>query len=481
MSLFSALHSAANALSVFQDALTVSQNNVTNASTPGYARQTPMFVSLPDQYGSGEVGGVTSGVPQDSRDQFAEANVQGYTSDLGLSQQQVDSLTALQNNFDVSGNSGVPNALASLYNAFSSWATTPTSGTSQQGVLNAAQTVASAFQKTAQQISQLSSQADTSLTSNVTEVNRLASRLAGYNSQILAGDTNDPGLNAAIYSTIQALSQYVNVTTISGTGDTINVMLGNGQTSLVDGTTARAISVAVYVPQPPPPANPSGPPDAHILDSNGNEITSQITGGSVAGLLSFRNQTLPAIQGDGSQTGSLNQLAQAFADRVNTVLTSGVVSAGPPVVNGTALFTYDNTNVTNVAASLAVNPAITTQTLAASDGTTANGAALTLANLSNSQNPADQINGQTYTGFFGNIAGSVGSQVSVATTSKTTAQDALTQAESMRSQVSGVDLNQEAAQIMQFQQAYGAAAKIVSVVDDMTQTALNLVKPSSVV
>ncbi|HEX4773205.1 MAG TPA: flagellar hook-associated protein FlgK [Bryobacteraceae bacterium] len=481
MSLFSALNSAANALSTFQNALAVSQNNVNNSSTPGYARQTPMFLSLPDEQGLGEVGGVTAGIPQDSRDQMAETSVQGYSSSLGLSQQQVESLTGLQNNFDISGTSGVPSALTSLYSAFSSWATTPTSGSTQQGVLTAAQTVAAAFQQTAQQVSQVGQATDTSLTANINQVNQLAARLSGYNEQILAGDTNDPGLNAAIYSTIQALSQYVNVTTISGTSGTINVMLGNGQTPLVDGTTARTLTVSVYVPQPPPPANPGGPPTAHVQDSNGNDITPEITGGSVAGLLSVRNQTLPAIQGDGNQTGSLNQLAQAFADRVNTILTSSVVSTGPPVVNGTALFTYDNTNATNVAASLQVNPAITTQTLAASDGTTANGTALALANLSNSQNAADQVNGQTYTGFFGSIAASVGAQISAATTTATTSRDSLTQAESMRSKTSGVDLNQEAAQIMQFQQGYEAAAKIVSVIDDMTQTALNLITPSSVV
>lgn len=252
MSLFSALNSAANALSTYQNALTVSQNNVNNSSTPGYARQTPTFLSLPDQQGSGEVGGVAAGIPQDSRDQFAETNIQGYSSSLGLSQQQVESLTALQNNFDVSGQSGVPAALTSLYSAFSSWATTPTSATTQQGVLTAAQTIASAFQQTAQQVTQLGQATDTSLASNINEVNQLAARLSGYNSQILAGDTNDPGLNAAIYSTIQTLSQYVNVTTISGTGGTINVMLGNGQTPLVDGTIARTLTVSIYVPQPPP-------------------------------------------------------------------------------------------------------------------------------------------------------------------------------------------------------------------------------------
>lgn len=481
MSLFSALSASADAMSAFQNAMSIVQNNVSNSSTPGYAAQTPTFEALPDEAGTGEIGGVTLGAAQDSRDQFAEANVQGYTSDLGMAQQQVDSLTALQNHFDISGQSGVPAALSSLYTAFSSWATTPSSNTSQQGVLTAAQNVASAFQQTAGEVSQLGAATDTSLTSNLTEVNNLAARLSGYNAQILAGDSNDPGLRAEIYNTVQTLSQYVNVSTIAGTGGTVSVMLGNGQTPLVEGANAQTLSVSIYVPQPPPPTNPGGPPTAHIQDANGKDITSQITGGSVAGLLTVRNQALPSIQGNGNQAGSLNQLATAFADRINSILTNGVVSAGPPVVHGSPLFTYDASNATNAAATLAVSPGMTSGQLAASDGATANGAALTLANLGNSTQAADQVDGQTYTQFFGSMAATVGSQVSAATTSSTSAQDALTQAESMRQQVSGVDLNQQAAQILQFQQGYSAAAKVVSVIDDMTQTVLGLITPSSVV
>jgi flagellar hook-associated protein 1 len=762
MSLFSALDSTANALYTIQQALSVTQNNVSNASTAGYASQTAIFDALPYQQGTGELGGVTSGPIQDSRDQFLEQNVQSITSSLGAAQQQVESLTSLQSNFDLSGTTGIPAALSSLFSAFSSWATTPNNATAQQGVLTAAKSVAAAFQQTAQQVSKLGTSTDTSLKSSVTQVNALATQLAGYNAQILGGDTKDSGLQASIYNAVQTLSQYVNVSTIRQTNGTTSVLLGNGETPLVDGISAHRISVSVNVPQVPPPVNPAGPPTAQILDTNGKDITSEITGGSVSGLLNVRNQILPAIQGDGTQTGSLNQLAKAFADRVNTLLTSS-----------SALFTYDTVNPTNTATSLQVNPAFTTKqlvagavdfaagyqvaagaadtglydlstgatsvanilafpangnlasttfnisgagfsdtpgpagtaavsvslatvkdtttlvaainagianaastnpafaaagvtasihtgadghqqllftsassafTVAAGDltanalmgnlgsqttlgavptgatpaqgdaisgdsadfnsgggaqlavgfagplaapqtlsltsydasgvpnsvvvnltvitGATAlsaaaaintqlqasgvassqhivavadanndgiylegnganfaltigagagvgvtsaigaptqgvtetaartgagvpagvsNGIALALANLSNSSAAADQINGETYTGFFGSVAASVGSQLSAATTGQSQSQDAVTQAEAMRQQVSGVDLNQQAALLMQFQQSYSAVAKVASVVDTLIQDTLSIVTASQVV
>jgi flagellar hook-associated protein 1 len=790
MSLFSALGSAASALSTFTQALSVDQNNVNNSSTAGYATQTATFEARPYEQGTGELGGVTLGPTQDSRDLFAEQNVQSYSSSLGVAQQQVTSLTSLQNNFDLTGATGVPAALSGLSTAFSSWATTPNSATTMQGVLTAAQGVASAFQQTAQQVSQLGTTTDASLNSNVTQVNALAKQLAGYNAQITGGDSGDAGLSASIYSTIQTLSQYVNITTIPQANGTTSILLGNGQTSLVSGASSYPISASVNVPQVPPPVNVAGAPTAQILDANGKDITSEITGGSVAGLVNVRNQVLPAIQGDGTQTGSLNQLAKAFADRVNSLLTSSVVSAGPPVVNGAALFTYDTVNATNTAASLQVSGTITPQQLAATgsvlqgfaagyqvaagapdtglydlgsssttsvaaimaastaagtagmiavppttsfnisgagfsgasaaavtvnmsgvtntttlvaaitagiqtadasnpafanadvtasihtgtdghqqllftsglnaitvaagdttanallgnmgtqatpgaaptgaspavgdsvtgpgsdsaafngggsaqltlgfaaglaangtqpvsitsydasgtpntvaitltaggagpltatqaaaqinaqlqastipssrnlvavaspnndgitiegnganfsvtigNGSTANtgvttaigvntqagavetsattgvgvstsvsnGTALSLANLSNSTAAADQINGQTYTQFFGSIGASVGSQLSDATTGQTQSQDAVTQAQAMRQQVSGVDLNQQAAELMQFEQAYSAVAKVVTVVDTLMQSTLSLVGASQIV
>ena len=309
------------------------------------------------------------------------------------------------------------------------------------------------------------------------QVNQLAAQLSSYNAQIQNGDQNDSALQAQLYSTLESLSEIANVTTISQPDGTMTVMLG-GQTPLVSGSHANRMSVDVYVPQPPPPVvNPSGPPTSHIVDSTGADVTAQITGGKLGGALTVRNQVLPAIQGDAYQTGSLNQLAQAFADRVNTLLTAGTTSTGQP---GTALFTYDATNATNVAASIDVNPAITAAQLAPANASGSNGTALALSGLSQSTNPADQINGQTYTQFFGSVAAQVGSQLSAAQNGQSVQQDLVTQAQSLRQQTSGVDLNAEATKILQYQQAYDAASKMINVIDNLTQTVLGLIQPSSV-
>jgi flagellar hook-associated protein 1 FlgK len=481
MSLFSALSATANSLTAFESALTVTQNNINNSSTPGYAAEQPTFESLAFVPGTGQTGGVQAGTPTSTRDLYAEQNVQSNSSQLGQSQQQVESLTSLQNLFDITGQTGIPNALSKIYTAFSNWASSPNSTSNQQAVLSGANTVASAFQQTAAQVSQVASATDSSLSAELSQANALAARLSSYNAQIEAGDGNDPALQAKIYDTLQQLSQLANISTVGADNGTITVLLGSGQTPLVSGASANVLNLSLFVPQPPPPVNPNGPPTAHVIDSNGTDVTSELTGGKLGGLLNVRNSVLPSLQGDGNTTGSLNQLAKAFADRVNGLLTSGIVSAGPPVVNGSALFTYNANTATSTAASLQVNPAITTAQLAANDGTTSNGVALSLAGLSNSSAPADQIHGQNFSAYFGTIAAGIGAQLSNAMDAQSQAQDNLTQAESVRQQISGVDLNQQATQILQFQQAYEAASKVISVIDDMTQAAINMVGTSQIV
>lgn len=478
MSLFSALDSTANTLSVFQNALSVVQNNVNNASTPGYAAQSATFEALPYEQGTGLLGGVTAGQIQDSRNAFAEANVQSSAADLGYSQQQVQSLTAIQNLFDISGQTGIAGALSNLYSAFSAWSSAPASATEQQGVLRAAANVAKAFQQTAAGVAQTTAQTNGSIHSTVEQINQLAAQIAGDNAKLTQANGPDSGVSSDLYNRLQQLSQLVNFTAVQGSNGVMNVLLGNGQTPIVDGSKSSALTISTAVVGT---ANPNAPASTQILDSTGRDITSEISGGRAAALLNVANVVLPSLQGDGSQTGSLNQLAQGMADRINALLSSGQVSAGPPAVPGVPLFTYNNQNATAAASSLQLNPAITASTLAAGDANNSNNIALTLAGLANSQNPADQINGLTYTEFYGTIASGVGSQLSAATSNQSEANDALTQAESVRQQISGVDLNEQAAQIIQFQQAFNAASKVITVVDSMLETVLNLVTASQVV
>jgi flagellar hook-associated protein 1 FlgK len=144
--ILSSLISAANALGAFDQALNVTQNNVANAQTPGYANQTQLLNAMRFDPADGSTGGVSAGKVVSSRDQYAEQAVRQQNVLLGQAQQNVTSFTSLQSLFDISGNSGIPYALNNLFTSFSAWGQTPTDTDAQQAVINSAASLASAFQ-----------------------------------------------------------------------------------------------------------------------------------------------------------------------------------------------------------------------------------------------------------------------------------------------------------------------------------------------
>jgi flagellar hook-associated protein 1 FlgK len=465
---FSALGTAANALDVLQQAIGVVQNNVVNASTPGYVTQTLNLVAQPFDPAGELWGGVSAGSLQSARDVFAEQSVQSANTQVGLATQLSSSLSALQNNFDISGKSGVAAGVSGLSSAFSAWSANPTDSTARQQVLTAAQTLSQAFNQTAASVQQLSAQTDQQLSTTVSQVNQYAAQIASINGAIRQGGQDDQGLQTQLYNAVEQLSNLAPVQAQTQSDGTATILLG-GQAPLVIGQTANALSVSYN--QPASPANPGAPPDATLSISTGQDVTALATGGQLGALVQFRNQTVPSILGDSNQQGSLNQLAQGFADSVNTRLTGGQVSAGPPPVPGIALFTYTPASPTDVASTLTVNPAISSTNLAAIDPSTgsANGVASALAALATSQSTAYQINGLSYTDFYSSIASGIGTQAASASTAQTSQTQILTQAQNVRAQVSGVSLNAQATTLLGYQESYQALAQVISTVNLITQ------------
>lgn len=475
--LFAALRGSADALSVFQRQLSVAQNNVSNASTPGYVRQRLSIHSLPFDPNGGIAGGVGAGALDAARDVYIEQAVQREVTSSGRWQQHVDTLSALETGFDLTGEGGVPGALNQLFAGFSAWSVTPNDATARLNVIDAAQTVVQSFNETAARLAQASADADNQLQGMVGQINTLATRIRDYNIQMQKGN-RDPSIDGGIYAAIEELSEIAPVTTLRQADGSMTVLLG-GQTPLVVGEFQYPIGSTVAVPQNPAPTYPSGPPSVALLDSAGRDITSQVTSGKLGGLVEVRNQLFATLRGDGNNQGGLNQLAQAFADRVNTLLTSGNISDGPPPVPGVPLFTYDTSNPTNVAATLSLDPAATADQLAAIDPGppyASNGIALRLAALAHPTAAADKIGNASYTQFYGGLASDVGAAASNARSNLALQQDLLTQARDLRQRTSGVSLDEEAVNVLQFQRSYQAAAKMITVIDELTQTVVNLLR-----
>src|SRR3984885_2733897 len=472
-SLFSALNSASQSLQAFERAIEVTQNNVTNANSPGYADQVPQLISRDFQSNTGSNAGGVQELTQDTRSTYADTAVQQQLSLQGMYQQLQTTLAPLQNVFDVSSSSPIPSALNQLFQSFSQWATDPGNANYQSGVLDAAQQTASAFQQASVQLGQIQASTTNDIQTTVTQINQDAAAIQSYNQQIAQNSQPNAGLSAQLENTLENLSSLANIQVVSGIGGTVTVLLG-GQTPLVEGTQVNAIQAVNNTASNS--GNPGAPPTISIEDSNGNDITSQITSGSLAGLLSVRNNLLPSLIGGGQQVGGLNTLAQGLADSINNVLTQGTASSTPPYQAGSPLFTYTATAPSGIAGSLAVSSTITGSQLAAANPGppfVANGAALTLAGLDSST--PGPVNGQGFTQYFGSLTSAVGNAVNSANTSATAQSQLVAQAQSLQQQVSGVSLDEEATRLVQLQSSYQAASKVVTVIDSLMQSLMTMI------
>jgi flagellar hook-associated protein 1 FlgK len=112
-------------------------------------------------------------------------------------------------------------------------------------------------------------------------------------------------------------------------------------------------------------------------------------------------------------------------------------------------------------------------TLAAALGSAGgNGNALELASLQNSR----AIDDLTFTQFYGNLAAKAGRALSDARSESETSQLLLEQSRTLRDEASRVSLDEEAVNLIEFQRAYQAEAKLITVLDELTETTLNILR-----
>lgn len=473
--IFSALFSSYSALRAFQRALEVTQNNVANVNTPGYARQRVVLSPLPFDPDVGLLGGVDVAAIESARDQFLEAAVQGQSSLSYYYRALRGELSQLEMLFPVNLDGGLPAAISQLVTAFSALSVRPTDQAARQQVLDAAGQLAAAFRAFINQVDQRAAEAEGRLQATVDEINRLGARLASLNQKIRQAGQRNAAIEAQAYSTLEELAQLVDLRVLEEADGTFTVLLG-GQEPLVIGEALNPLRLAFEYTGEDPAAYASASPPAVIYNSQGVEITGLISSGKLGGLLKFRNEVIPNLRGGPNQAGEINRLARALAERVNNLLLSGQTLSEPPQP-GIPLFSFDASSDVLVARTLQLNPDITPELLAtASPGPPyqVNGVALQLAGLLDKTDPANQIDGLGFLEFYSELAAGVGRQSSEAAVSEQIAEDLLLEAKNLRQQLSGVSLDEEAIYLIQFQRAYQAAAQVIRTLDALTEETVNL-------
>ena len=452
--LLASLRSSTSALDAITEAVAITQNNVSNAGSAGYAKQKVRFSALEFDPRNGLAGGIAQPQVQSARDEYAERAVRRQAGKTASAETETLSLTRLEQIFQLSSGGSIPSALNRLYQAFSAWSVSPEDQGSKENVLAAGAEVAASFRSTAQQLSDLSTENATGIQSVADRVNRLSARIQEYNSRIRSGSLEDAGVDAGIHTTLDELSQDVNVDAVRQQDGTYTLLLG-GEHPLVIGTELYAVSATFD-------ANSR----AHIVQASGQDITGSVHEGRLAALLDFRHTTLAEIKGDGLQVGEINRLARQVLDRVN--------SAWPPPAD--AFFVADAAPGAT-APTIAINPALQAATLSAVEPgppAVANGKALQLSALAQPVLAADKLDGKSFTEFYAGLSAKVGGQLSNARFDQQSQTQLSAQVTSFRDQLSGVSLDEEALHLMEYQRAYEASARMVTVLDELMQTAVNL-------
>jgi flagellar hook-associated protein 1 FlgK len=442
-----------------QMALDITSTNVANQNTVGYTREVATWQSSDLVTINGNTystdGGVTA-VSQRNRvleqQVQQQTQVQAQSGALETALEQVQNIFGLTSTSTLAATTDIGSAMDSFFSSLWSLESDPSDASTRQSVIAAAQTLVGAFNSASSQLAQVSSSLDQQAGSIVDQVNTLTTTIAFLNQQITSISPNqDAGaLEDQRQAAIAQLSQYVGLNQISTENNGITLTTSNGAV-LVAGDQSYAMTTAQV----------SGV--THIFaGTNAEDVTSSLTGGSLGGVLQARDQELPGF------VNTLDSLAYAVGTQVNQQNAQGVDGNGN---SGQAIFTLPGSS--SDAAGLIAVATTDPQAIAAAatgEGSTGNGNATLLAGISRT----NIVGGETASGYYASLLSQIGNATAGATTDNTAQQATLTQLTTQRDSLSGVSLDDEAANLTQYQRSYQAAAKVFSVADQIMASALNL-------
>jgi len=458
---FHGIDLTSNALRSFQRALDVTGHNIANVNTPGYTRQTVQFADTePSLFYQGGVYSLGNGVRISSidriRDNFLAQRSLGAASDTGKFSTMANSMSNIQTLFAEPGGSGISDAMDKFFGAWSSLSADPTEPSAKMQVQQAGSTLASRVQNTYMSLKdQLQNTSDT-ITSTLKQVSDLSKQIADLNGQIRQKQAEGATPNDLMDQrdqALQTLGGIVNVTTYPQTDGSVNVFMGN--LTLVDSAGAVATPMTYNTAT------------NQISDSTG---TYDVGSGSLRGLFESAEQIK-------TYQGNLDTLANTLRTTVNSIHMTGTNSLGN---TGVKFFNDVTPPATQTGAiDFALDPAVaanpqaiaTSATGAAGDG----GLALSISQLQDQPNAA--LGNVTFARYFANVVSDVGSQTNYWQNQSTTQQAVTDQINQQIQSVSGVSLDDEMSNMLKFQRSYQAAAKALSIFDQVTQDLINMVQP----
>lgn len=347
-------------LNAAQIGLATTSHNITNASTPGYHRQTAVQrAATALQSGAGfigqgaEVQTIKRQYDQFLQNQLVEVRSQGAQFDRYLAEiSQIDNVLA-------DNSAGVSPAIQDFFRGLQDVATNPASVPSRQALLSSAQALVARFQSVNARFDSVRSGINTQIESNVTTINTYAAQIAELNDRIVllsgAGQGQPPNdLMDQRDNLVSELNKLVRTSVVRQDDGAYNLFIGTGQSLVVGNQVSKLVAMTSS-------SEPGRTIVGYQLGTTVVELPeNSITGGNLGGLFAFRANSLDSGQAALGRVAI--GLAQAFNDqhRLGQDLTGALGGnffnvAAPAVAADT-----DNTGTAVIGASITSISALTT-------------------------------------------------------------------------------------------------------------------------
>lgn len=453
--------------------LLTTSHNITNANTPGYHRQTAIITTNDPQFSGAGFFGQGSKVDAVRRqyDQFLGQQVfnasarkeelSAYDAQLG----QLDHLLA-------DPSAGLAPALSDFFKGVQDVATNPASIAARQALISSGEMLASRFNALDTRLGEISSLTEGQIASAVESIDTYARQIADMNRQIAAVQVAGPSVQANDLldqrdNLVTELNKLVKVSTVAERDGSVSVFIGSGQ-ALVVGTTASELAVK---PDPSDPLRGT----IELTTAGGGAVPlpdSLFTGGQLGGLLKFRSEALDPAR------DRLDRIAFDFAGAFNSAHQNGRDLTGAA---GGAFFAPLG-QPSGAAAALRVAISDPQAIAVAASGTgpvgpSDNRNALALAALQTDQSVVTVGSGTATVGSaYAQLVSSVGNKAREVQIGLKAQEAQLDQATATQQALSGVNLDEEAANLIRYQQSYQAAARVMSVAGTLFDEILSIAR-----
>jgi flagellar hook-associated protein 1 len=423
------LETAKQTLLNTQVQIQTASHNISNAGNKGYARQTALVESNAAVYTpSGWLGtGATATQVVETRDQFVEQQLRNAISDESQYTNESTELSSIQTAFNDNGSTGISQALGAFWDSWSQLVQDPGSLSNQTGVYQAAQNLATTIQSTSQRLNTIATdEIPGKLQDTVDQANTLINKIADLNTAIANSESSGFPANDLRDSRYQALSDLSALIPVQYSQDsngvvTVTTTDQNGPLTIVSGGTATPITTS-----------------------------STITGGQFGGLTS----SLADVNG---YIDRLNDFAGTLITQVNTIHNQ---NGGPDVFTGT-----DASTIT-----------ASTDFLSGQSTADENTRASQMSSLQESTITFTDGKQSTFSQYLSDIQNQVGTDSQIAQTNESFNTALHTQLDTQQQSVSGVTIDEETVNLLQFQQVYQAAAKVIDLANQMLSAVINIVQ-----